>query len=143
MFRTIVVGTDGSATADVAVTRAAELAALCGSQLHIVSAYTPKQVSTPSGSGLEGENYGWVQGAESEVDATLDGARRLATSKGAEAVTHAERGDPADVVLEVAKDVSAELVVVGNKGMQRRILGSVPNTISHRADCDVLIIHTT
>jgi len=35
------------------------------------------------------------------------------------------------------------VIVVGNKGMQRRILGSVPNTVAHKADCSVMIVKTT
>ena len=41
MFKSIVVGTDGSETADIALRRAIELAALTGGKLHVVSAYEP------------------------------------------------------------------------------------------------------
>ncbi|HYM57252.1 MAG TPA: universal stress protein [Solirubrobacteraceae bacterium] len=39
--------------------------------------------------------------------------------------------------------MGADLIVVGNKGMHRRVLGSIPNTVSHRAECDVLIVQTS
>ena len=54
-------------------------------------------------------------------------------------------GDPADTLLTVADEVHADLIVVGNKGMQgaRRILGSVPNSVAHGAPCSVLIVDTT
>ena len=47
--------------------------------------------------------------------------------------------------MAVAVEEGADLIVVGSKGMQgaRRVLGSVPNKISHHAPCDVLIVNTT
>ena len=56
------------------------------------------------------------------------------------------RGDPAKAIVRVAKEVGADVVVVGNKGMQgtkRFILGSVPNKVAHSAPCAVLIVKTT
>jgi nucleotide-binding universal stress UspA family protein len=54
------------------------------------------------------------------------------------------RGDPSDALLNVAKEVGATTIVVGNRGMRggRRVLGSVPNTVSHKANCNVLIVQT-
>ena len=55
-------------------------------------------------------------------------------------------GDPVDELGRLAKDRSVDLVVVGNRGLNSlagRLLGSVPANISHRATCDVLIVHTT
>ena len=53
--------------------------------------------------------------------------------------------DPADALLQVAREVDASTIVVGNKGMSggRRLLGSVPNKVSHEAHCNVLIVATT
>jgi nucleotide-binding universal stress UspA family protein len=47
-------------------------------------------------------------------------------------------------VCDIAESVHADLIVVGNRGMTgaRRLLGSVPNSIAHRAPCSVLIVHT-
>ena len=58
--------------------------------------------------------------------------------------SHALPGDPADAILQVASEVNADLIVVGNKGMHgaARILGSVPNHIAHKASCSVLIVDT-
>ena len=54
-------------------------------------------------------------------------------------------GDPADALMSVAADEEAEMIVVGNRGMSgaRRMLGSVPNRVSHHARCGVLIVPTT
>jgi nucleotide-binding universal stress UspA family protein len=62
-----------------------------------------------------------------------------------EPVLHLAKGDPADVIIETANKIDADLIVVGNRGMRgaRRALGSVPNTVAHGANCSVAIIDTT
>jgi nucleotide-binding universal stress UspA family protein len=60
--------------------------------------------------------------------------------------TLAVQGDPVDEIARVAAQRDVDLVVVGNRGLNSlagRLLGSVPANISHRASCDVLIVHTT
>jgi nucleotide-binding universal stress UspA family protein len=56
---------------------------------------------------------------------------------------HTMTADPSEAILAVAEQVGADVIVVGNKGMHRRVLGSIPNTVSHRATCDVLIVQTS
>ncbi len=58
--------------------------------------------------------------------------------------THSLPGGPADVLISVAETVEADLIVVGSKGMKgpRRLLGSVPNSVAHRARCHVIIAKT-
>jgi len=58
---------------------------------------------------------------------------------------HAIQQDAADALLEVAEKVGATMIVVGSKGMhgaRRFALGNVPNKVSHRAHCNVLIVDT-
>ena len=65
---------------------------------------------------------------------------------GRQRAIHAREGDPADAILDVAEELGADLIVVGNKGMsgaKRFLLGSVPNKVSHHAPCSVLIVRTT
>ena len=59
--------------------------------------------------------------------------------------THVMPGDPAKAILQVASEVGADLIVVGNKRMHGagRLLGSVPNDVAHHAHCAVLIVRTT
>jgi nucleotide-binding universal stress UspA family protein len=52
-------------------------------------------------------------------------------------------GDPADVLVRLAEQCSADILVVGNKGMEKRLLGSVPNTVTDKAGCSVLVVKTT
>ena len=62
---------------------------------------------------------------------------------GIECETRADEGDPADVLVRLARECGADLLVIGNKGIKRRVLGSVPNTVTHKADCSVLVVKTT
>jgi nucleotide-binding universal stress UspA family protein len=142
MYSVIVVGTDGSETAGVALRQAIELAAAAGAKLHIVSAYRP--VSAALDADAAGEPWGIHP--RSQVDAILDAAAATARAKGVKTEIHAKRTDPADAVINVAKAVKADAVVVGNKGMKgtkRFLLGSIPNKIAHSAPCTVVIVKTT
>src|SRR3954468_2060161 len=134
MFRTIVVGTDGSETAGKAVGQAAELAASVDATLLIVSAFEPV-----SGTRLREEasqapdDVRWILNPREDVDATLAVAVEVAEGQGAATRTFARQGDPADAILDVAEEQGADLIVVGNKGMtgaKRFLLGSVPNKVS-------------
>ncbi len=71
-------------------------------------------------------------------------AEAAARIKGVAVETHTVTGDPADALLEIAERQNADLIVVGNRGMHgvSRVLGSVPNKVSHRASCNVLIVAT-
>jgi nucleotide-binding universal stress UspA family protein len=147
VFQSIVVGTDGSETAQVAVDAAAELAQLSGARLELVSAYEP----VPS-QRLRAEarqvpaDVQWMVNPREDVDATLSEAAERVADAGVESRSWAREGDPADAILDVAEELGADLIVVGNKGMtgaKRFLLGSVPNKISHHAPCSVLIIRTT
>ncbi|HEY6729463.1 MAG TPA: universal stress protein [Solirubrobacterales bacterium] len=147
MFTRIVVGTDGSETAAEAVSQAIGLAKLTGGTLSIVSAYSP--VSGRRVKGEQAEAPADVQyeiGPREDVNLVLDAAAAEARKEGIEVQTHPVEADPADAILNVAEEVKADLIVVGNKGMtgaRRYLLGSVPNNVSHHAPCSVIIVRTT
>jgi nucleotide-binding universal stress UspA family protein len=147
MFNRIVVGTDGSETADEAVETAVELAKLSNAKLEIVSAYEPVPQSRlkDEGQGIAGDVSHIVNPRE-DVQFILDKAAAVAKKAKIDVVTHPREGEPADAILDVAEENDADLVMVGNKGMtgaRRFLLGSVPNKISHHAPCDVWIVKTT
>jgi nucleotide-binding universal stress UspA family protein len=142
MSETIVVGTDGSETAKRAVQEAVRLAKALQAELHIVAGFQPmhaKISGAPTGAAKV-----WQPLPDSHVEAMIQEAEAAARLAGAKTKTHFARGDPADVLLNVAKDVGASTIVVGNRGMRggRRVLGSVPNSVSHKAKCNVLIVQT-
>jgi nucleotide-binding universal stress UspA family protein len=144
MFKSIVVGTDGSETAEIAVKRAVELAKMTGARLHVVSAYEPAPAHMGS-TQPTAEAEGLSIGSSFKVDAVLDRATDLAQAGGIEVEMHAPKGDAGGALIEVATQQSADLIVLGSRGMRgaRRVLGSVPNKVSHRAPCDVLIVQTS
>jgi nucleotide-binding universal stress UspA family protein len=146
-YSTVLVGTDGSESSFRAVDRAAEVARDAGATLILVTAYHPmsqREVQDAAGA-LGGEAYK-VSGSHPAED-VLRSACERATSAGVEKTeTIALEGDPVDELARIAKERKVDLVVVGNRGLNSlagRLLGSVPANISHRADCDVLIVHTT
>ena len=146
MFRSIVVGTDGSETASEAVRQAAQLAAALGARVHLVCVYEPVPASEepPPGGDAHSES-GWVLRPREAVDATLEEAAAVFAQAGVAVERYAQRGDPADAILDVAEERGADLIIVGNRGQtgaKRFLLGSVPNRISHHAPCAVLIIRT-
>ena len=120
-YRTVLVGTDGSASSFRAVERAA---------------------------GALREDAYQVVGSHPAEDALRE-ASALAARSGANTAaidTVAEQGDPVDLLVELIGKREVDLCVVGNRGLNSlagRLLGSVPANISHRASCDVLIVHTT
>jgi nucleotide-binding universal stress UspA family protein len=140
VFKSIVVGTDGSDTATTAVVTAIDLAALCGAELHIVTAFKVKSLSAPDAS----SEFRYLSSTD-EADALLSEVASRAKMAGVATRTHAATKDAVDSILEVARDADGDLIVVGNKGMKgaRRVLGSIPNAISHQAPCSVLIVDTT
>jgi nucleotide-binding universal stress UspA family protein len=143
MFDRIVVGTDGSETATKALKASAKLAAQSGAALHIVSGYHPKSGLRVSGAGSNVE--AWMVSSTDAVAGILSDAADLARREKVPVTTHHEEGDPAKALVTIAKEVDADLVVVGNRGMKGlkgRVLGSVPNDVAHSAPCAVLILNT-
>jgi nucleotide-binding universal stress UspA family protein len=147
MYDSIVIGTDGSETAKEAVRQATELAKTLGSAIHLVSAYEPvpegrlKQERADVPDDLQ-----WMVNPKEDVNTTLEETGKELEEAGVKVETYAREGDPADAILDVAEEVGADLIVVGNKGMtgaRRFLLGSVPNKVSHHAPCSVMIIRTT
>lgn len=146
-YTTILCGTDGSESSFRAVDRAAAVARDAGATLLLVCVYRPMSAreQQEAADKLGGEAYK-VTGSH-PAEEVLQDANDRARKVGVEKVERlAVEGDAVDELVRVAKDRDADLVVVGNRGLNSlagRLLGSVPANISHRAVCDVLIVHTT
>lgn len=146
-YQTVVVGTDGSDSSFAAVDRAAGVAADSGATLVIVCAYYPasKHDVEQAQDTLGDEAYQVVGAAPAED--TLRTARDRAHAKGARDIdTVPVRGEPVESLRKIAADRSADLLVVGNRGLNTltgRILGSVPSEVARKSGVDVLIVHTT
>jgi nucleotide-binding universal stress UspA family protein len=142
MLSTVAVGTDGSPTAGAAVAMAAELARRFEAELILLSAFegSPDVARREAGSSSE---IDWVSSSSARLREILARAEDELRREGIHCTTHAGEGDPADVLVQLATECDADLLVIGNKGMHRRVLGSVPNTVTHRAPCSVLVVKTT
>lgn len=148
-YRNVVVGTDGSETAERAVREAGELAGAYSARLVVVTAFTPlNEADKPlSHEQAAPEDIRWMLADRNQAEEKAQRGRALAKSAGAgDVVVQTAEGDPAEVLLEAAGDFNADLIVVGSKGLtgaSRFILGSVASSVSHHAPCDVLVVHTT
>jgi nucleotide-binding universal stress UspA family protein len=139
VFERIVVGVSAAETARGAARRADDLAHRVGAELHVVTVYSER-----SGGHL-GEPL--IVSTQDPPERKRAEALVESISKGCASKTmaHALPGDPAKEILRVAKEIDADLIVVGDKGMHgvRRVLGSVASDVGHGATCDVLVVKTT
>jgi nucleotide-binding universal stress UspA family protein len=148
VISSIVVGTDGSPTASIAISEAIGLSRALQARLNVVSAYEPvpegrlrtERLSAP-------RDVQWEMTPREDVLSLLQSVEQEAREAGVPDVECFPRvGDAADAIVDVAEEQRADLIVVGNKGMtgaKRFLLGSVPNKVSHHAPCSVLIVRTT
>jgi nucleotide-binding universal stress UspA family protein len=147
MYKTIVVGTDGSVSANRAVVHAAELAKLSDAELHVVHAY---RLPLDTALGAEFATMPlnpveWRKDAVEQAERTCSQAAATAEGLGAKVEQHLVPGDAAEALITVAEQSDADLLVIGNRGMsgvRRFVLGSVPNKVSHHSPCHLLILHT-
>jgi nucleotide-binding universal stress UspA family protein len=143
MLNTVAVGTDGSERAAEAVTFAIDLASRYGARLVAISAYRPlPEHRVRDAHESAPPDVQWSINPNQQVDDILTSVQARAHEAGLEVTTVAGHGDPADVLVKHAEEQRADVLVVGNKGMERRVLGSVPNTVAHRADCTVIVVKT-
>lgn len=141
----MVVGTDGSDSSLRAVERAGTIAAESDARLIVATAYLPHKEDPHGVDLLKDESY--LVSGDAPVYAILRTARDRAKAVGAKDIDErAIVGAPVKVLVELAEDVDADLLVVGDVGLNTladRVLGSVPTAVSRRANTDVLIVHTT
>lgn len=143
----IVVGTDGSDTAGRAVDKAGELAAALGVPLHVVTCYNlvTTSASLAAGGGVVVDPVAANEGVRSHAEGIVARAADRLREAGVTVNPRICAGEAADSLIAVGEEVGAQMIVVGNKGMRgaRRVLGSVPNRVSHHAACCVLIVQTS
>jgi nucleotide-binding universal stress UspA family protein len=139
VITTVAVGTDGTATADEAVKSAAAIAKRFGAKLVLLSAFE-KGAPSPQREDIELQ---WASSSSARLSSALERAQADLRRDGLECDCRIDEGDPAEVLVRLADECGADLLVIGNKGMKRRVLGSVPNSVTHKADCSVLVVKTT
>ena len=137
MISTVAVGTDGSETASEAVKQAAEFASRFDAKLVLLSAF---KTEPPPPDGGEAQ---WSYSPAAQLRAILSRTEDEMKQQGLECATLVDEGDPADVLVRLAEECGADVLVIGNKGIHRRVLGSVPKSVAHNADCSVFVVKTT
>jgi nucleotide-binding universal stress UspA family protein len=146
-YQTVVVGTDGSESSLRAVDRAGEIAANSDAQVFISTGYMPPTDDLHAADILKDEGY--KMHGRAPIYAILQDARDRAKAAGATNIEERPIQDaPVHALVDLAEQVGADLLVVGNVGLHARSailerLFSVPGAVANRAKIDVLIVHTT
>jgi nucleotide-binding universal stress UspA family protein len=161
-YSSVLVGTDGSPTATLAVKKVSSLASRIGMKLVVVCAYEPPteqemkqlrgdpndpvaQWNAPKVAQGTPSEFRWRIADAVQAEDILDRADEIASAEGIDADTRAIEGNAAETLLSVAESEGIDVIAVGSVGMtgaKRFMLGNVPNRISHHAPTDVLILHT-
>jgi nucleotide-binding universal stress UspA family protein len=144
MYKTIVVGTDGSERSSLAVDHAIAIAKMNGATLQIVHA---RKLVPDVGSRTDFARATIAESNQAfdEGDEVCARALSQATKEGVSGEMHTVEGDAASAIANVAERTGADLIVVGNQGtngVKRLFLGSVPNKVSHHCPCSLLIVDT-
>jgi nucleotide-binding universal stress UspA family protein len=144
-YTTILVGTDGSDSSLRAVEKAGQIAAGSGATVVVATAYFPQSEDQRAADVLKDEGY--KMSGNAPIYAILREAKERALQAGAKTVEEkAIVGAPVDALVDLAEEMKADLLVVGNVGLSTiagRLLGSVPANVARRSKTDVLIVHTT
>jgi nucleotide-binding universal stress UspA family protein len=130
---TVVVGYDGSDAARRGLARVRQLTAR---RLTVVVVAAQPDVRSP---GLGAE----LSGVTVDAERLLREAREFLDADGVAIETRSAVGDPAAVLIDIARESSAGLVIVGRRGgdfVTRTLLGSVAQRVVHNAPCDVLVV---
>jgi nucleotide-binding universal stress UspA family protein len=139
-MQTVVVGTDGSPNAEAAVHEAGRIAKIEDATVHLVTAYPNEPTFGETiASSAKRDRIDLREVAEG----VLSRSAAELESQGSTVVTDAREGDPAAVILDVAREQDADLIVIGARGLsglRRFLLGSVSSKLAHSADCSLLIV---
>jgi nucleotide-binding universal stress UspA family protein len=131
--RKILLATDGSEDAQLAGLAAATLFVEAGVELHVVHAW--QSVPHPV---IDADYY--EEGARRLLEEEIEFVSDAGAAVGG---THLVMGPPVDVILDLAEEIGADLLVVGSRGhgtLGRLILGSVSEGVVHHATCPVLVL---
>ena len=132
-------GTDGSATAAEAVKAATEMAKRFDAELVLLSVFQ----DDAGARGPDDPELQWASSPSARLPEILARTENEVQAAGVDCRTLTDEGEPGEVLVRLAESCEADVLVIGNKGMHRRVLGSVPNTVTHRAPCSVFVVKTT
>jgi nucleotide-binding universal stress UspA family protein len=135
----IVVGTDGSPGAEAAAHKVLELVPGAGATVHLVCAYPGRSALERIGMTAKVDPID-LRGVATDVLARDE--YRFAEA-GFTVEKHAREGEPAQVLIDVAVENDADMIVVGSHGstgLRRFMLGSVAAKLAHHAPRSILIV---
>ncbi len=141
-YTKIVVGTDGSKSSLLAVERAAKIAAAFDATLIIGCAYYESKDEASQTLRQDSVTILGDDTAQKNLEAASEHARKAGATK---IETGIRAGAPVEALMEIVNDNQADLLVVGNRGINSltgRLLGSVPADVARQSHCDVMIVHT-
>lgn len=145
-YARVLVGIDGTDTSARAAARAIELAAGCGAELHLVDVVPLPALNVPVGPAAAEAITRRVADDDRRASAALASTQQRAQAHGVATVVHLEHGDPAQAIVAAADQMAADVIVVGNRGVDgagHYVVGNVPEKVLLSAPCDVLVVHTT
>ena len=137
-FEKILAAIDGSEASDHAFAKALELASLTGASLTALAVEGP----LPAYAATIGE----VDEVKREKDAffrrLLTQTRERAESAGVDLDIQLHPGHAAELIVRIARDTQADLIVLGHKGhfLRDHLLGSTADRVAEHADCPVMIV---
>lgn len=141
-YTKIVVGTDGSKSSLLAVERAARIAAAFDATLIIGCAYYENKEDASKTLRQDSVTVLGDDPARANLATAAEHAEKLGATK---IETTVRPGTPVEALMAIVNDNKADLLVVGNRGINSltgRLLGSVPADVARQSDCDVMIVHT-
>jgi nucleotide-binding universal stress UspA family protein len=141
-YGTIVVGTDGSDSSVLAVRRAAAMAAAFDARLVIGCAYYKDADAAVKAVRMDSKTVVGDDPAQQNMETAVEAAKEVGVKDVSTAI---KEGSPVEALMGIVTDESADLLVVGNRGINSltgRLLGSVPADAARQSDCDVMIVHT-
>ena len=141
MVSTVAVGVDGSGTAAEAVKMAVELARRFDAELVLLSVY--RHGDDGSASDAPDAELRWQSSPSARQHEVVARTEERVRRDGVRCRAVVGEGHPGEVLVRLADECGADVLVVGNKGMHRRALGSIPNTVTHTAGCSVFVVKTT
>ncbi|MEO0390039.1 MAG: universal stress protein [Pseudomonadota bacterium] len=147
MFKTIVIGVDGSARADAALRAGCDIAERYGAQVHLVHTPQPQTVAFALGA-VAGYHSVVTMPDLPEVERAADKVIQAATAAAQEcgvqiAASHIAQGEPADQIVDYAASVGADLIVTGRRGLgsgAALVVGSTTQRVNHLAQCATLSV---
>ncbi len=147
----ILIATDGSQFSDAAIDRAAEMVVRPDtSEIMILSVYEKLGPIAGEPFGVSVEYYQQAENAarnlaDEAIKHSADRLRGQFPETNLNLVTKLERGNAARVIVEVAEEWAADVIIVGTHGhgfWERNLLGSVSDSVVHHSPCSVFVVRS-